>query len=106
LSKRGADPQIAAVYAHSRGLLHKDIKASTSSWMARFTLLDWGRRSAHADGTIAKQDFVAPECYWGDHDFATDFYSLGWLAVYALSGGLPYHFAAIPDLDYRSPPTV
>jgi len=100
--------QVLAVlsYAHARGLLHKDIKASNILMDGdHFTLLDWGvaepRGNGRSETIRAKQDFVAPECYYGDHDFATDFYSLGWLAVYALTGGLPYHFADIRDHDYR-----
>lgn len=100
--------QILAVlsYAHAKGMLHKDIKASNILMDGeRFTLLDWGvaelRGNGRSETIRAKQDFVAPECYWGNHDFATDFYSLGWLAVYALTGSLPYHFADICDLDYR-----
>ncbi len=100
--------QILAVlsYAHARGLLHKDIKASNILMDGdQFTLLDWGvaepRGNGRSETIRAKQDFVAPECYYGDHDFATDFYSLGWLAIYALTGSLPYHFTDIRDRDYR-----
>lgn len=100
--------QIIAVlfFAHAKGVLHKDIKASNILMDGnRYTLLDWGvgepRGNGRSESIRAKQDFVAPECYYGDHDFATDFYSLGWLAVYALTGALPYHFADIRDRDYR-----
>lgn len=93
-------------YAHARGLLHKDIKASNILMDGdHFTLLDWGvgepRSNGRSEAIRAKQDFVAPECYYGNHDFATDFYSLGWLTVYVLTGVLPYHFADIRDSDYR-----
>lgn len=93
-------------FAHARGLLHKDIKASNILMEGgRFTLLDWGVAELRGNGRSeiirAGQDFVAPECYCGAHDFATDFYSLGWLAVYALTGSLPYHFDQISDRDYR-----
>jgi serine/threonine protein kinase len=96
----------ALACAHGRGWLHKDVKASNILMDGeRFTLLDWGVAAPRGDGRMetirAKQDFVAPECYWGRHDFATDFYSLGWLAVQVLSGALPYHFAEVRDADYR-----
>jgi hypothetical protein len=100
--------QILAVLscAHAKGLLHKDVKASNILMSgSRFTLLDWGVGEPLGNGRLetirAKQDFVAPECYYGDHNFATDFYSLGWLAVQALTGALPYHFKDIRDADYR-----
>jgi len=100
--------QVLAVmsFAHARGLLHKDIKASNILMDSNhFTLLDWGVAEPRGDGRSenirASQDFVAPECYYGAHDFATDFYSLGWLAVYVLTGSLPYHFGQIPERDYR-----
>lgn len=96
----------ALSFAHARGLLHKDIKATNILIDGeRFTLLDWGVAEARGDGRSesinAGKDFVAPECYYGNHDFATDFYSLGWLGVQALTGSLPYHFERIADPDYR-----
>lgn len=92
--------------AHGRGLLHKDIKASNILADGdRYALLDWGVAEPEGDGraeTIrAKQDFVAPECYAGRHGKATDFYSLGWLIVYATTGALPYHFGSNRERDYR-----
>lgn len=92
--------------AHARGLLHKDV-SSFNILMAggRFVLLDWGVSepigSGRAEAIRAKQEFVAPECYHGTHACATDFYALGWLAVQALTGAMPYHFGAIREADYR-----
>lgn len=91
---------------HGRGWLHKDIKASNILVDGdRFTLLDWGVAARRGDGryeTIrAKREFVAPECYYGRHDYATDLYSLAWLGVYAATGALPYRFAEVHDADYR-----
>ena len=93
-------------FAHERDIVHKDIKASNILMDGdRFTVLDWGVSRFRGDGkheTIrAKQDYTAPECYWGRQDFATDFYSLGWLAVYVSSGELPYEFADVRDAGYR-----
>lgn len=100
--------QLLAVleFAHARGLLHKDIKASNILVDGdRHTLLDWGVAEPVGDGRAeiirAKQDFVAPECYAGRHGLATDFYSLGWLIVHAMTGALPYHFDSNRDRDYR-----
>ncbi len=100
--------QLLAVLAcaHGKGLLHKDIKASNILIDGgRFTLLDWGVAeslgSGRAETIRAKQEYVAPECYYGEHGFASDFYSLGWLAVYVLSGALPYHFDEERDPGYR-----
>lgn len=92
--------------AHGRGLLHKDIKASNLLVDGeRFTLIDWGVAEAIGDGRAeaihAKQDIVAPECYFGRHGPATDFYALGWLIVFAATGRKPYRFDDIGDPDYR-----
>jgi eukaryotic-like serine/threonine-protein kinase len=100
--------QILAILriAHESGLLHKDIKASNVIINGEcFCLLDWGVAEPLSNGRSenirAKQDCVAPECYQGEHGPATDFYALGWLAVHALTGALPYHFKEVADLDYR-----
>ncbi|MCK2096966.1 serine/threonine protein kinase [Thauera aromatica] len=92
--------------AHDRELLHKDIKASNLLMDGeRFVLIDWGVSEPFGDGraeTIrAKQDVVAPECYYGRHGPATDFYALGWLIVHAATAAQPYRFDAIHDPDYR-----
>ncbi len=93
-------------FAHARNILHKDLKASNILMDGdHFTVLDWGVSQFRGTGRLevirAKQDFVAPECYHGQQDVATDVYALGWLVIYALSGTLPYHFADVPDAAYR-----
>lgn len=94
------------LHAHSHGWLHKDIKASNILFDgAKATLIDWGVAEPLGDGRAesirAKQDYVAPECFAGRHGIATDFYSLGWLVVEALTGARPYHFSSNHDRDYR-----
>lgn len=93
--------------SHDRGLLHKDIKASNLMIDGdSFCLLDWGVAEfvgdQRSEGIRANQDFVAPECFGGHHTYATDFYSLAWLAVFALTGKLPYHFDSNKARDYRA----
>ncbi|GAB6043522.1 Sel1-like repeat-containing protein kinase family protein [Endothiovibrio diazotrophicus] len=100
----GLLPLLAEV--HRRGWLHKDVKASNVLVDGeRFTLLDWGVAEplgdGHAEPIRAKQEFVAPECFYGEHDPSGDLYALAWLAVQAASGALPYHFAEVHDADYR-----
>lgn len=92
--------------AHGKGLLHKDVNASNILMDGdTFTLLDWGVAEQRGDGRYeairAKPEVVAPECYYGKQHVATDFYALGWLAVMALGGRQPYHFAQVSDPHYR-----
>lgn len=93
-------------HAHGHGWLHKDIKASNVLVEGdTATLIDWGVAEPLGDGRAesirAKQDYVAPECFHGQHTIATDFYSLGWLVVEALTGARPYHCASVRERDYR-----
>lgn len=93
-------------HAHGHGWLHKDIKASNILVDGNdATLIDWGVAERLGDGRAesirAKQDYVAPECFYGRHGIETDFYSLGWLVVEALTGVRPYHFSTQRERDYR-----
>lgn len=92
--------------AHRTGLVHLNINASTVMvCRGNFFLIDWGvARSVeqgHLESIHADQDFVAPERYFGSFSPATDFYSLGWLIFYSLTGRIPYHFDTIKDKGYR-----
>ena len=87
-------------------LAHMDIKASNIIVSdSDYFLIDWGVakeiKHKRMEEIHANQDFVAPECYFGKFSVATDFYSLGWLVAFALSGRSPYHFKKIPDRGYR-----
>lgn len=93
--------------AHGRGWLHKDLKASNLLYDGEnFTLLDWGIAEPVGDGRAEairskNQDAVAPECYYGRHGPAADFYQLGLLACHALTGVMPYRLATVKDRNYR-----
>ena len=94
-------------HAHKRGWLHKDLKASNILVSdSSFHLLDWGIAEPIDNGRAhsirsKNQDAVAPECYFGRHGFASDFYQLGLLAWHALTGRLPYHLETEVRRDYR-----
>ena len=93
-------------YCHSKTLLHKDIKPSNVLINGNnVCLLDWGVSENFGNGRSesirANQDYVAPECYYGHHEPATDFYSLAWIIIFALTGLRPYHCNQISDKDYR-----
>lgn len=101
--------QVLEILAHTHacGWLHKDLK-STNLLLdgERVTLLDWGLADPIGDGRCNNirsrvQDAVAPECYYGRHVPATDFYSLGVLAIQLATGRLPFHLEDESNLDYR-----
>lgn len=91
----------ALAHAHSRGVIHRDVKPSNVLRCGdRFKLSDFGvalrlepedsavRRAARVQGTPA---YMAPEQFvgrWQDYGPATDLYSVGCVA-YALLGGQP-----------------
>lgn len=94
-------------FAHVRGWLHKDLKASNLLvTQGGVTLLDWGIAEPLGEGRThairsRNQDAVAPECYYGRHGVASDFYQLGLLAWHLLAGVMPYHLATEVRRDYR-----
>lgn len=94
-------------YTHGAGLAHLDIKASNVMMDGEeFHLLDWGLakklKTQFINSINANQDYVAPECFRGSFSAASDFYSLGWLLIFALSGIKPYHFDEVRDRSYRA----
>lgn len=92
-------------HAHGRGVLHKDIKHSNILIQnTQVSLIDWGTseftHESPQEALRAKLSYVAPECYFGAHGPAVDFYALGWLAIYLVTGQEPYHCASLKDKHY------
>lgn len=81
--------------AHGQGYLHKDIKAENIVFDGQhFKLLDWGSAervgSGRTQGIRSRLDYLAPECFYGFHSVATDFYALGCLVAEIATGVRPY----------------
>ena len=92
--------------AHAKGLLHKDINpANILLQDQQASLIDWGvsepRGNGRAEIVLAMNDYCAPEFFNGTHDFASDFYALAWVLVFAMTGTRPYHFGTEKDRAYR-----
>lgn len=103
----GVIQQLLAIlqHAHSKGLLHKDIKHSNILLEGhRVSLIDWGAseftHELPSETLRAKSSYMAPECYFGQHGPGCDFYSLGWLAVYLATGCEPFHCSEVRDKHY------
>jgi tRNA A-37 threonylcarbamoyl transferase component Bud32 len=91
----------ALAYAHSRGIVHRDVKAENVLFdeAERPMLTDfgialrrgYGSRVTTAGVAVGSTAYMAPEQARGtDVDLRADLYSLGVLAWEMLTGGLPY----------------
>lgn len=92
--------------AHGIGLLHKDITPGNILWNGEHaSLIDWGVSEPLGEGRAphirSKREYCAPEYFHHLHGMASDFYSLAWVMVFALTGSQPYHFDGEKDPNYR-----
>lgn len=91
---------------HSKGLVHLDIGPPNIVVNEDdCVLLDWGGSEWSGERRLevlrANREIVAPECCFGDFGPAADFYALGLIAVYAMSGKWPYDADAFSDPGYK-----
>jgi serine/threonine protein kinase len=92
-------------WAHSEGVVHLDLQPSNILVSGdSFHVIDWGVGRKMGQGRLghvqANRTVAAPELSYGDYSEASDFYCLGWLIYFALTGRKPFHRHVIDDKDY------
>ena len=99
----------ALTYAHSAGIVHRDVKAENiliEQGSERALVTDFGIASAAhttartVDGAIAgSPHYASPEQISGEPvDAASDIYSLGVVGYFALTGRLPFYAPHVSDV--------
>ena len=95
----------AMEYAHSQGVIHRDLRPSNVlvSESGTLKVADFGTSrfleiAARGTTVIGSPPYMAPEQFQGEAVFASDLYSFGVTMYQMLTGGLPYDPPAPQDL--------